>query len=217
MPGPGGRVRGPGGESPEPAPPGWSRRTSTRTGRVRALLCRAGHPPGAEAWPGLRNPPYLGPSGFLSRLSPLPPLPRPIWNSLPLVSAAEQPLRPAPRTGTPTLLQPEPPWAARGLWPAWGQCCRAGCGWAVECPPRGCWAGLVFLLQNQCLGGDVVLGSGGQGVPVWTWGRLRLERIVARPAPGLKSAPCLGALEGWPDGGFGCPGRGAQSSHVWAV
>lgn len=34
--------------------------TPTCTGRARALLCRAGRPLGAGAWPGLRNPPYLG-------------------------------------------------------------------------------------------------------------------------------------------------------------
>ena len=87
------------------------------------------------------------------------------------------------------------------LGPAWQGLLWGGAG--VECPLRAGWAGLVFLLQNQCLGGDVVLGSGGQGVPAWTQGRLRPERRVARPAPGPRSAPCLSALEGWPDGGFG--------------
>lgn len=107
-------------------------RTPACTGRAQGLLCRAGCPPGSGAWPGLRIPRYLRPSGFLSRLSPPPP--RPIWNSLPLVSAAQPPLWRAPGTGMRTPLQPEPPRAARGLRPAWGQRSRAHCGGPPSVP-----------------------------------------------------------------------------------
>lgn len=215
---------------------GWHRLGGPRhiaacTGQVRALLCRAGRPPRAGAWPGLRNLPYLRPSGFLSRLFPPLPLAWPIWNLLPLVSAAKRPVWWALRTGTWTLFQPEPPCAAQGLWPAWGQRGRACCGGAVECSPRVGWAGLVFLLQNQRLGGDVVLGSGGQGVPAWTWGWLRLERRVARPAPGPRAAPALvprrggwmavsgiwgGSSEQPRVGGLSlCPAVGHRRDWVW--
>ena len=193
--------------------------TPTCTGRARALLCRAGRPLGAGAWPGLRNPPYLG-CWASSAGCPRPrPCPSPSGTCYPWCQRQSGPYGRLPGRGRrpSSSLSPLGQHEACGLPGASVAGPAVGGGAGVECPLRAGWAGLVFLLQNQCLGGDVVLGSGGQGVPAWTQGRLRPERRVARPAPGPRSAPCLSALEGWPDGGFGCPGRGAQSSHVWAV
>ena len=100
------------GESPEPAPPGWSLAHTHMHGAGAGSSLQGRPPPGCRGLAGAQKSALSRMLGFLSRLSPLPPLPQPIWNLLPLVSAAERPLRPAPGTGPPTLLQPEPPWAA---------------------------------------------------------------------------------------------------------
>lgn len=111
-----------------------------------------------------------------------------------------------------TSLQPEPPRAARGLRPAWDQRGRARCGGPSSVPHGR--AGQAWSSCSRISAWEEMWswGLGGRGVPAWMWGWLRPERRVARPAPGPRAAPCLGAWRGGRMVVSGVRGRGLRAA-----